>query len=144
MSLGPIRKPGHTALSEINVTPLVDVMLVLLIIFMVTAPMMQQGIDVNLPQEGGGGNLDPSRERLVITLAKNERMYLNDRRIDFPELEQTLRQASGSSREVFLRADKDVPYGFVVRAMAVIKEAGIERLGIVTVPAEDDGKRPPS
>jgi biopolymer transport protein TolR len=143
MSLGPMQKPGHTTLSEINVTPLVDVMLVLLIIFMVTAPMLQQGIDVNLPQEGGG-NLDPSIERLVITLAKNERMYLNDRRIDLPELEQTLRQATAATREVFLRADKDIPYGLVVQMMAVIKQAGIERLGILTVPADDDGKRPPS
>jgi biopolymer transport protein TolR len=144
MSLGPIQKPGQTTLSEINVTPLVDVMLVLLIIFMVTAPMLQQGFDVNLPQEGGGDALDPSRERLVITLAKNERMYLNDRRVDFSELEQTLRQASATTREVFLRADQDIPYGLVVKMMAVIKQAGIERLGIVTVPADDDGKRPAS
>ena len=143
MSLGPTHKPGQTTLSEINVTPLVDVMLVLLIIFMVTAPMLQQGVDVNLPQEGGG-NLDPSRERLVITLAPNERIFLNDRRIDFAELEQALRQASGATREVFLRADKDIPYGLVVKMMAVIKQAGIERLGIVTVPADGDGKKPPS
>jgi len=143
MSLGPTHKPGQTTLSEINVTPLVDVMLVLLIIFMVTAPMLQQGIDVSLPQETAG-NIDPSQERLIITLAKNERIFVNDRRIDWPELEQTLRQASGLTREVFLRADKDIPYGMVVRMMAVIKQAGIERLGIVTVPVEDDGKRPPS
>lgn len=143
MSLGPTHKPGQTTLSEINVTPLVDVMLVLLIIFMVTAPMLQQGIDVNLPQETAG-HIDPSQERLIITLAKNERIFVNDRRIDWPELEQTLRQASGLTREVFLRADKDIPYGMVVRMMAVIKQAGIERLGIVTVPVEDDGKRPPS
>jgi len=136
-------RSGHTSLSEINVTPLVDVMLVLLIIFMVTAPMMQQGIDVNLPQEAAA-NLDPSRERLVLTLAKNERMYLNDRRIDLPELEQQLRQAAGTTREVFLRADKDVPYGTVVKMMAVIKQAGVEKLGIVTVPADDDSKRSPS
>ena len=127
MSLGPLHKPSHTTLSEINVTPLVDVMLVLLIIFMVTAPMLQQGFDVSLPQEREGGNLDPSQERLVITLAKNERMYLNERRIDFPELEQTLRQASATTREVFLRADKDIPYGLVVKMMAAIKQAGIER-----------------
>jgi biopolymer transport protein TolR len=144
MSLGPTQKPGQTTLSEINVTPLVDVMLVLLIIFMVTAPMLQQGVDVNLPQEGGGSPLDANRERLVITLAANERIFLNDRRIDFPELEQTLRQGSGASKEVFLRADKDIPYGLVVKMMATIKQAGIERLGIVTVPADDDGKRPPS
>jgi biopolymer transport protein TolR len=118
-------------------------MLVLLIIFMVTAPMLQQGIDVNLPQQVAG-NLDPSQERLVITVAKDERIFLNDRRIDWPELEQTLRQASGLSREVFLRADQDLPYGMVVRMMAVIKQAGIERLGIVTVPVEGDGTRPAS
>ncbi len=141
MSLGPIQRPGQTTLSEINVTPLVDVMLVLLIIFMVTAPMLQQGFDVNLPQEREAGGLDFNSERMVITLAKNERMYLNDRRIDFAELEQTLRQASVTTREVFLRADQDIPYGLVVKMMAVIKQAGIERLGIVTVPADDDGKR---
>jgi biopolymer transport protein TolR len=140
MSLGPTQKPGQTTLSEINVTPLVDVMLVLLIIFMVTAPMLQQGIDVNLPQEAAG-NLDPSQERLIITLAKDDRIFLNDRRIDWPELERTLRQTAGL-REVFLRADRDIPYGMAVRMMAVIKQAGIERLGIVTVPVEDDGKRP--
>jgi biopolymer transport protein TolR len=143
MSLGSTHKPGHTSLSEINVTPLVDVMLVLLIIFMITAPMMQQGIDINLPQEVAG-NMDPNRERLIITLAKNERMYLNERRIDLPELEQTLQQASGVTREVFLRADKDIPYGWVVKVMAVIKQAGIERLGIVTIPVEDNAQRPPS
>jgi len=143
MSLGPTHKPGQTPLSEINVTPLVDVMLVLLIIFMVTAPMMQQGIDLNLPQEVAS-TIDPSQERLIITLARNERLYLNERRIDLPELEQTLRQASGVTREVFLRADKDVPYGSVVKLMAVIKQAGIERLGIVTTPVEDNGKKPPS
>jgi biopolymer transport protein TolR len=143
MSLGSSHKPGQTSLSEINVTPLVDVMLVLLIIFMITAPMMQQGIDINLPQEVAG-NMDPSQERLIITLAKNERMYLNERRIDLPELEQTLRQASGVTREVFLRADKDIPYGWVVKVMAMIKQAGIERLGIVTIPVEDNAQRPPS
>ena len=143
MSLGPTQKPGHTTLSEINVTPLVDVMLVLLIIFMITAPMLQQGIDVNLPTEVAG-NIDPTQERLIITLGKNDRIYLNDRRIDVPELEQQLRQAAGLSKEVFLRADKDIPYGLVVRLMAMAKKAGIERVGIVTNPVEDDGKKPPS
>jgi biopolymer transport protein TolR len=143
MSLGPTQKPGHTTLSEINVTPLVDVMLVLLIIFMITAPMLQQGIDVNLPAEVAG-NIDPTQERLIITLGKNDRIYLNDRRIDVPELEQQLRQAAGLSKEVFLRADKDIPYGLVVRLMAMAKKAGIERVGIVTNPVEDDGKKPPS
>ena len=143
MSLGPTQKPGHTTLSEINVTPLVDVMLVLLIIFMITAPMLQQGIDVNLPTEIAG-NIDPTQERLIITLGKNDRIYLNDRRIGVAELEQQLRQAAGLSKEVFLRADKDIPYGLVVRLMAMAKKAGIERVGIVTNPVEADGKKPPS
>jgi biopolymer transport protein TolR len=143
MSLGPTQKPGHTTLSEINVTPLVDVMLVLLIIFMITAPMLQQGVDVNLPREVAG-NIDPTQERVIITLGKNDRIYLNDRRIDMAELEQQLRQVAGLSKEVFLRADKDIPYGLVVKLMAMAKKAGIERLGIVTNPVEDDGKRPPS
>jgi biopolymer transport protein TolR len=143
MSLAPTQKPSHTTLSEINVTPLVDVMLVLLIIFMITAPMLQQGIDVNLPREVAG-NIDPTQERLIITLGRNDRIYLNDRRIDGSELEQQLRQAAGLSKEVFLRADKDIPYGLVVKLMAMAKKAGIERLGIVTNPVEDDGKRPPS
>jgi biopolymer transport protein TolR len=143
MSLGPTQKPGHTTLSEINVTPLVDVMLVLLIIFMITAPMLQQGVDVNLPREVAG-SIDPAQERVIITLGKNDRIYLNDRRIDVSELEQQLRQAAGLSKEVFLRADKDIPYGLVVKLMAMAKKAGIERLGIVTNPVEDDGKRPPS
>ena len=143
MSLGPTHKPGHTTLSEINVTPLVDVMLVLLVIFMVTAPMLQQGIDVNLPQEAAG-NVDPSHERLIITLAQNDRIYLNNQRIDLSALEQQLQQASGFTKEVYLRADKDIPYGLVVKLMAMIRKAGIERLGIVTSPAEDNGKKPPA
>lgn len=121
-------------LSEINVTPLVDVMLVLLIIFMVTAPMLQEGVEVNLPQVKAQ-NITAEKS-LVVALTKDKRIYLNDRRVTLEELEERLRSfaAEDPKKEVYLRADKDVPYGIVVEAMARIKKAGITQLGMVTQP----------
>ncbi len=116
------------ALSEINVTPFVDVMLVLLIIFMVTAPLLQQGIDVNLPQ-AKGKELTPS-ERVVITIKKDGKIYLNKTGASINELKSKL--ASMSDRDVFLKADKDVPYGIVIEVMGELREIGIEKLGMVT------------
>lgn len=126
----------HTTLSEINVTPLVDVFLVLLIIFMVTAPMLQQGVDVQLPKESAT-NID-AQERDIVTVTKDKRIYLNKRRVTLSELAEKLKQKAAIDRgkEVFLRADKNVPYGFVVKVMASIKRSGIEKLGMVTEPAE--------
>lgn len=125
-----------TTLSEINVTPLVDVFLVLMIIFMVTAPMLQQGVDVQLPIESAI-NIE-AQERDIITITKDKRIYLNNRRITLSDLSEKLKQkvVLGRGKEVFLRADKNVPYGFVVKVMANIKRAGIEKLGMVTEPAE--------
>lgn len=116
------------ALSEINVTPFVDVMLVLLIIFMVTAPLLQQGIDVNLPQ-AKGKELTPA-ERVVITIKKDGKIYLNKTSTSINELKSKL--ASMSDRDVFLKADKDVPYGIVIEVMGELREIGIEKLGMIT------------
>lgn len=119
-------------LSEINVTPLVDVMLVLLIIFMVTAPLLQQGIDVNLP-EAKGKDLPPE-ERITIVIKKDGTIYMNDVPMSLSEIRQKLDAISKLNPNIFLRADKDVPYGLVVEVMGDIKEAGIEKLGMITEP----------
>jgi biopolymer transport protein TolR len=116
------------ALSEINVTPFVDVMLVLLIIFMVTAPLLQQGIDINLPQ-AKGKELSAS-ERVVITIKKDGKIYVDKRLTEMDQLKA--RFAAMTDREVFLKADKDIPYGLVVGVMGELREIGIEKLGMVT------------
>lgn len=119
-------------LSEINVTPFVDVMLVLLVIFMVTAPLLQQGIDVNLPK--AKGKEMPPEERITLIVKKGGIIYMNDNPVSLTEMGKKLRALSSSNPNVFLKADKDVPYGFVVEVMGEIKEAGIEKLGMITEP----------
>ena len=119
--------------SQINVTPLVDVMLVLLIIFMVTAPIIQQGVEVNLPKVKAQA-LPGKEEQFIVSITRNRDVYLNDTRITPDELSEKLRAISTErpDRQVFLRADDAVPYGEVVRTMAAIKAAGIEDVGMVT------------
>jgi len=119
-------------LSEINVTPLVDVMLVLLIIFMVTAPLLQQGIDVNLPQAKGKDL--PPEERLTLVIKRGGVIFMNDIPVSISDMRKKLDAISKSNPNVFLKADKDVPYGLVVEVMGEIKEAGIEKLGMITEP----------
>lgn len=123
-------------MAEINVTPLVDVMLVLLVIFMVTAPMMQQGVQVNLPKADTKA-MTPLEETVVVTVDKSGKIFINKDQIPAADLRGKLTDmfASRSKKEVFLKADAGVPYGEVVRAMADIKGAGIERLGMVTEPS---------
>ncbi|UCD81792.1 MAG: protein TolR [Desulfobacterales bacterium] len=123
-------------MSEINVTPFVDVMLVLLIIFMVTAPMMIQGLDVDLP-EATAKPLNSEKEHLVITINKDQQVYINDFQVTVESLQEKLRKIvqGRQDRDVYLKADKSIPYGIVVQVMAEIKAAGVEQLGMITEPA---------
>ncbi|HEX6801359.1 MAG TPA: protein TolR [Candidatus Binatia bacterium] len=133
------RREG-TTIAQINVTPLVDVMLVLLVIFMVTAPIIQQGVQVNLPQ--ATTNAIPGTEApLIVTVAKNGKIYLNDNALSLTELGQKLRAIKKlqADKQVYLRADQDVRYGAVMKTIAEIKQAGIEKLGMVTRPPSEEG-----
>jgi biopolymer transport protein TolR len=123
-------------MSDINVTPFVDVMLVLLIIFMVTAPMMIEGLNVDLP-EATAKPLDSEKEHLVITIDKGHLVYINDFKVTIDLLGEKLdKMLQGrSDRQVYLKADKNIPYGIVIQVMAEIKKAGIEQLGMITEPA---------
>jgi biopolymer transport protein TolR len=127
----------HRAMSDINVTPLVDVILVLLIIFMVTAPMMQQGIDVDLPRTTSRP-IENRAERLVVTITAKREIFINREKVDPRLLRRHLERSTAAklNKEVYLRADRSVPYGFVVQTMADIKKAGIEKLGMITDPLE--------
>lgn len=124
---------GGGSMSQINVTPLVDVMLVLLVIFMVTAPILQQGVSVDLPRAQAGA-LSEKETPLVVSVTKAGDVYLNEQRLAPSDLGGRLRALAASKPEgtVLVRADQSVPYGEVVRVMAAIKAAGIRRVGMVT------------
>jgi len=134
------------ALAEINVTPLVDVVLVLLIIFMVTAPMMTRGVDIDLPKGESGS--DATEDRITLTIDAQRRVYLNDAIVHIDLLEERLRPlASGGEAFVFLRADVAVPYGFVMTVVDRVKAAGLDKIGLVTTPAgprDDPPRRGPA
>ncbi len=118
-------------LSEINVTPLVDVMLVLLIIFMVTAPMMQSGIEVNLPTAETRTN--PSSEGLVLTVTKDRYVYMENQIVNLFLLESRIKSyfVGKDKKVVFLKGDKDVPYGYMIDVMDILKKAGIQNVGLI-------------
>jgi len=132
------RNNSNKPMAEINVTPLVDVMLVLLIIFMVTAPMLSMGIDVNLPRVKSN-SVDVAEEKLVLTISETKEIYLNKTIMPLGELNAKLEAifANRIDREIFLRADKNVPYGFVVEVMAEVRKAGVDKLGMITEPPEE-------
>lgn len=121
----------NPSMSEINVTPLVDVMLVLLIIFMVAAPMMQSGINVNLPTAETRSN--PSSGGLVLTVTKERYVYMDGQNINLYLLESRLKSyfLNKEKKIVFLKADKDVSYGYIISVMDIIKKAGIEQVGMI-------------
>ena len=138
MGMGTVRGNGKRGfVSEINVTPLVDVMLVLLIIFMVTAPMMPQGVDVDLP-ETTAQPLRQKEEIIVVTINKKGEIKLNDVQCNQAMLKQQLLTLANNDKEkpIFLKADKMVPYGIVVTVMADIKDAGFNKLGMITQPPD--------
>ena len=128
-------------MSDINVTPFVDVMLVLLIIFIVTAPMMMQGVNISLP-EATAKPLSSEKEHLLVSIDANARIYINDVQVTLDFLQEKLARIIGSrtDREVYLKADKDIAYGMVVQVMSEIKGAGVEKLGMVTLPVTDEKK----
>ncbi len=121
-------------LAEINVIPLVDVVLVLLVIFMVTAPMLHRGLDIKLPTSES--NTIQGEERLILTVDQDKKLYLDNDLITVGQLEKRLKAAKERNAQVsvYLRADQRVPYGTVVQVMDSVKRSGIERLGMVTDP----------
>ncbi|HTN42797.1 MAG TPA: biopolymer transporter ExbD [Nitrospiria bacterium] len=135
---------GRRLMSEINVVPLVDVVLVLLVIFMVTAPLLYRGLDIDLPRTAT--NTIAPEERVVLTVNKQREIFLDKDAVSLDRLLGALETLKGRSPQVsiYLRADRQVPYGVVVQVMDTVKRAGIERLGMVTEPAAEtrrDGQR---
>jgi biopolymer transport protein TolR len=130
-----ISKSNSDLMSEINVTPFVDVMLVLLIIFMVTAPMMIQGVEVSLPQASSKA-LPTDKEHLILSINKDSEIYINELKVSLDFLKEKLGKIleGRNNREIFLKADKTVPYGIVVNVMSEVKAAGVSKLGMLTEP----------
>ena len=125
------------ALAEINVTPMVDIMLVLLIIFMVTAPLIQQGVAVDLPQTKAP-TLDVDEDRLVLTVTKERKLFIGETEIPYTQLRDKLvgNTKLARDKQLYLHAARNLPYGVVVDIMAIIKDAGVTNLGMVTDPVQ--------
>ena len=125
-------------LSEINVVPLVDVMLVLLIIFMITAPMMQHGMNIDIPKVTTKP-MPTKDDPQILSVTKAQGLILNEKKLEIKDLKAAIELLfiHKKDKEIYLRADKDVPYGFVVRCMGIIREAGIDKVNIVTKPLEE-------
>lgn len=127
------------AMSEINVTPLVDVMLVLLIIFMVTAPMMKQGLNIDLPETKGSGTKSEKQDPLVVTIKKNNTVYIGKTLVSVDlladEIKKTVTQTN--NQQIFIEADKKVTYDLVAKVMGEIQSAGIYKISLVTVPKDN-------
>jgi len=140
MEVGQRPTSRRTVLAQINVTPFVDVMLVLLIIFMVTAPMMEKGVDVALPEVENAPNLQAVKEPLIVTVTRKGAIMVGNNAVDTPaKLTPVLQQVLSERDEkaVYLEADRQVPYGKVVQVMAAIKRAGVSKLGMVAQEPEN-------
>jgi len=134
MGLSTNSSSSRQPMSEINVTPFVDVMLVLLIIFMVTAPMMQQGVDVNLPQTSSTGAITMDEKDVVVTIDAQKNIFVGEKKINQDQLKDVLDAVfdSKENRVAYLRSDQKVDYGFVVEVMGALKNAGVEHVGLAT------------
>jgi len=121
--------------SEINVTPMVDVMLVLLVIFMVAAPLIEQGVKVDLPKTKAP-SLDKDQSKLIMAITKDRRIFIGEAEVPYAQLKERLgtNERLKREKEIYLHADRNLPYGYVVDIMAIIKESGVENLGMVTDP----------
>jgi biopolymer transport protein TolR len=128
-------RPGRTTMSEINVTPMVDVMLVLLIIFMVTAPLIQQGVKVNLPQTRAAP-VEATEKKVVLSVDRSKRVFLGEAEVPLKDLEQILKANAKVQldKQIYLHADRDLPYGVVVEVLAAALRAGIKDVGMITDP----------
>lgn len=135
------RRQVGTSLSEINITPFVDVMLVLLVIFMVTAPMMQSGIGINLPQAETDSK--PAEEGLTLTVTKDQYIHIGENTYNINLLERRLNEYffNKPKKVVYLQADEALPYGLIVRIMDITKKAGVEVIGIITEPIDVKDKK---
>lgn len=133
---------NNSFMSDINVTPFVDVMLVLLIIFMVTAPMMIEGVSVSLP-EATSEPLPAEQDLFIITIDKNNQVYINDHQVTLDFLQEKLIKILDGriGQEIYLKADKNISYGMVMRVMSEIKGAGVEKLGMVTEPIKSNKEK---
>jgi biopolymer transport protein TolR len=134
--------PGRTTMSDINVTPMVDVMLVLLVIFMVTAPLIQQGVKVNLP-DARAQPVEATEKRLVLSVDRQGRIFIGDVEVAQDQVEEKLKSnaKAQADKEIYLHADRDVPYGAVVEVMAAAQRAGIPSVGMITDPAGSPRKK---
>src|SRR5262249_5811282 len=135
MAIGSGKDPGRTTMHEINVTPMVDVMLVLLIIFMVTAPLIQQGVKVNLPQTKAAP-VEATEKKIVLSIDRSRRVFIGDAEVPLGELEQKLKAntKAQADKQVYLHADRDLAYGVIVEVMAAAQRAGITDVGMITDP----------
>lgn len=127
-------RSGQQPLSEINITPFVDVVLVLLIIFMVTAPLMQQGVEVQLPKTNSKSNVAMKEDDVVLSIDQSKNIFIGKTKVDRKQLNEKLQAVfkNKKSKDLYLEADKSINYGFVVDVMAAAKNAGIEKVGLIT------------
>jgi biopolymer transport protein TolR len=134
--------PGRVTMSEINVTPMVDVMLVLLIIFMVTAPMIQQGVKVNLP-DARAAPVQAEDQKLVLSVDRYKRVFIGETEVPLADLEEKLKTnaKAQADKEIYLHADRDIPYGVVIEVMAAAQRAGVPNVGMITDPLGSSKKK---
>ena len=132
------KKPRGTTLAQINITPMVDVMLVVLVIFMVTAPLAKKGVDVELPN-ADAKSLPSDEDKLIVKVDSKGEVYLDDKRVALESLEDEVRHNPRALREqeIYIHADKSLRYGLIIKVMVAVQRAGISRMGLITHPLKE-------